>query len=413
MSNTNLLKAFNKAKTNSMSKNQLKPKCYRARWAMIDPDTWIQNATITISPIGQIIQCVSNTFDTNCTDLGDGVIIPMFINAHTHLELSALKNKVPMDMGFTAWVQHLVVARTLTDPQNLITSAQQACQNLWNNGICAVGEISSLGLTKDILLKSGLYGCWFREYFGNYCIPMDPSDQSDLPHCYVSMAGHAPHTTSPELFRYLKQVAADKPFSVHVSESDVEIEFITKAAGEWAEFLEERGVDYLQWNLPQKSPIKHLSHIGILDHKTLLVHLLHFDNEDLAIIKDQKCPVCVCPRSNYNLHKRLPDIYQMQHSDLTVCLGTDSLASVKSLSIWDEVQYIAKHFPNISPKDILKMATISGANALGLGNQLGSLSKGYQGLFQYVPIEGNTPEVLENQLVYGGFSVNDIQIFRN
>jgi len=396
-----------------MSEKPLKSKRYRARWAMIDPYTWIQNATITISPFGQIIQCVSNFSDKTAIDLGEGIIMPMLVNAHTHLELSALKGLVPMDMGFTAWVQHLVVARTITETDKLIKAARDACQMLWNSGVCAVGEISSLSLTKNLLIQSNLYGCWFREYFGNDCIPLDMLNQSYSSNCYLSLAGHAPHTTSPELFQYLKKAASDNPFSVHVSESDVEMEFITKASGEWAEFLEYRGVDYLQWRLPQQSPIRHLNQIGILDHKTLLVHLLHFDSADLDIIKTRQCPVCVCPRSNYNLHKRLPDIEQMIHSGLTVCLGTDSLASVDSLSIWDEMKYLGNHFPNISPKKILEMATISGAYALGHGKILGRLAEGYSGIFLYVPINGNTPEVLSNQLVYGEFSKLDLQIIRS
>jgi cytosine/adenosine deaminase-related metal-dependent hydrolase len=395
----------------NMSEKPLKT--YRSRWAMIDPDTWLQNATITISPYGQIDQCISNASDKTATDLGEGIIMPMLVNAHTHLELSALKGLIPMDMGFTAWVQHLVITRTITETNKLINAARDACQILWNSGVCAVGEISSLSLTKNLLIQSNLYGCWFREYFGNDCIPLDNITQAALSNCYFSLAGHAPHTTSPELFRYLKKAASGKPFSVHVSESDVEMEFITNARGEWADFLEYRDVDYLQWNLPQHSPVKHLEQIGILDQTTLLVHLLHFDSADLEIIKMCQCPVCVCPRSNYNLHQRLPDIEQMIHSGLTVCLGTDSLASVDSLSIWDEMKYLGKNFPNISPKDILAMATISGACALGHGKVLGRLADGYTGLLLYVPITGNSPEELANQLVHGEFSQHDIQIIRS
>jgi cytosine/adenosine deaminase-related metal-dependent hydrolase len=396
-----------------MSNSKPTSKKYRARWAMIDFDTWIPNATITISPSGQIEQCESLLNERTAIDLGEGILMPMLVNAHTHLELSALKNNVPMDMGFTAWVQYLVVERTLTGPNKLIKAAQKACQELQDMGICAVGEISSLSLTKDLFVQSGFYGCWFREYFGNECIPLDNMNQSDVSNAYASWAGHAPHTTSPDLFRYLKKAAANTPFSVHAAESEVEMEFITSATGEWADFLDFRGVDFLQWELPQKSPIQHLNRMGILDDKTLLIHLLHFDRKDLTIIRDRQCPVCVCPRSNYNLHQQLPDIDQMLQSGLTVCLGTDSLASVDSLSIWDEMKYIGKHFPNIAPKNILAMATLSGACALGHGHQLGRLAEGYQGMFLYIPIDGNTPEVLANQLIHGDFSIKDMQIIRS
>jgi len=395
-----------------MKEKQQKSKAYRARWAMIDPETWLHNATITISPSGQIVQCVSNVSDKTATDLGEGVIMPMLVNAHTHLELSALKNCIPMNMGFTCWVQHLVVTRTLTPSEKLIAAAQDACKNLWNSGVCAVGEISSLSLTKKLFAQSGLYGCWFREYFGNDCTPLEKMDQVMLSNCSYSLAGHAPQTTAPELFRYLKQAAAGKPFSVHVAESDVEMTFITKGKGRWADFLESRGVDYTTWNLPQESPVKHLDNIGVLDHNTLLVHLLHFDASDLEIIKQRQCPVCICPRSNYNLHERLPDIDQMIQSGLTVCLGTDSLASVNSLSIWDEMKYVGTYFQNISPKTILAMATAKGAFALGFGNQLGRLAKNYKGIFLYVPIKGDSPDSLANQLVHREFSIKDLKIVK-
>ncbi|ETR74414.1 MAG: Amidohydrolase [Candidatus Magnetoglobus multicellularis str. Araruama] len=376
-------------------------KTYRAKWAMIDPEIWVQNASLTIDPMGTIIHCGSSS-NPSAIDLGDGVMMPALINAHTHLELSALRNQLPMNMGFTSWVQHLIETRACTPTETLIQGAQDACEKLWKLGTCAVGEISSLGLTQNIFFNSGLYGCWFQEYLGNEILPLNTHLSDPQSNCFISLAGHAPHTTSPNLLKHLKQASTNKPFSIHVAESDVEMTFITQASGNWADFLTSRGVDYSQWGLPQLSPVRHLERIGLLDHNTLLVHLLNIDKHDLTIVKKHHCPVCICPRSNVNLHQRLPNVNQMIDSGLTVCLGTDSLASVASLSIWDEMKYLATHCPNISPTQILAMATTSGARALGIDNQLGRLAAGYNSAFLFVPVDGNSPETIASQLVYGG-----------
>jgi len=387
------------------------PKTFRAKWLMSTAGHWIHNAMIEIAPCGQINLCdqFSNRNVSDVTDLGEGVIMPALINAHTHLELSALKNCIPMDLGFTNWVQHLVETRMMTHPDQLIESARQAFQELWKTGVCAVGEISSLGLTKYIFHQSGLSGCWFREYFGNEIVSLE-QDDIQASNCHFSYAGHAPHTTSPDLFRYLKKATSGKPFSIHVAESDVEMSFITQATGDWAIFLESRGVDYLQWHLPQKSPVQHLENQAILDSHTLLVHLLHFDHRDLAIIKNHKCPICICPRSNQNLHQRLADVQQLIQAGLTVSLGTDSLASVDSLSIWDEMAYLWEMCPELAPEEILTMATASGAHALGIANQLGKLAEGLRGIFLYVPVEGNCVQDLASRLVAGDFPINDLRV---
>ncbi len=388
-------------------KNQkmLTQKIYRAKWVMVDPETWISNGYIEISPSGIIhasgVYQSKQTSDV--TDLGDGILMPALINAHTHLELSALLNRVPMHMGFTTWVDQLITERMLTGPERLKLAAAKACRTLWETGTCAVGEISSLNLTQDILSQSGLSGVWFREYLGNE--PIEIPENTIFPdRLCLSLAGHAPHTSSPKLLRLLKQDSQGKPFSIHVAESDDEMEFITRASGPWAEFLISRDVQYSEWGLPQQSPVKHLNNIGILDKNTLVVHLLNCDDSDLNILRECQCHVCICPRSNLNLHNRLPDCERMLQKGLNVCLGTDSLASVDSLSLWDEMAFLFQNDSGLSPKTILSMATASGAQALGFSHQLGRLAPGYNACLLYVPIHSNTIDQAVHQLVAGDFS---------
>jgi len=388
------------------------PVSYRAKWVMIDPETWISNGYISISQSGLIGDCgqISSHQASPIIDLGEGVLMPCLINAHTHLELSALKNRIPMHLGFANWVNQLISERIVMGPERLASEAQTACQYLWETGTCAIGEISSLNLTKDIMIRSGLGGVWFHEFLGNDLIYI-PQNIILPENIHLSLAGHAPHTTSPNLLRHLKQSTNRKPFSIHLAESDDEIEFITSAKGLWADFLEERGVNFSEWGLPQISPVQHLHQAGILDATTLVVHLLHANDSDLEILLDHQCPVCLCPRSNKNLHNRLPDCERMIQKGLIVCLGTDSLASVDSLSLWDEMYFLWHQCPHLSPQMILKMATINGAQALGIRHQSGQLATGYKACFIFAPVEGNSIDQIAQKLVALDFSLDDMIIF--
>ena len=128
----------------------------------------------------------------------------------------------------------------------------------------------------------------------------------------------------------------------------------------------------------------YLSDLGILGPDTLVVHLLQVTDTDLDLLADTKTRICLCPRSNVNLHGRFPDISAMLDRGLTPALGTDSLASCTSLSLLDEMAFVRHHFPEVSPADIIAMATENGAKALGLAHRFGTLSPGKQSDFIYL-----------------------------
>ena len=128
----------------------------------------------------------------------------------------------------------------------------------------------------------------------------------------------------------------------------------------------------------------------MLDSLTLPVHLINVDDKDIEIIAKTKAKPIFCPRSNFNLHKKLPDIPRFLKHGIKPALGTDSLASTDSINMFDEMLYLANQFPQIAPSDILAMATINGADALGFGEMVGTLEKGKKADFIYIPeVSGN------------------------
>lgn len=371
-----------------------------AGWMLTEPQTLVEKGWL-LAEKGIIREIGRGRIPASIPvqDHGPGLLLPAFANAHTHLELSALQGRISLSRGFRFWVKELLEKRAALGEEKLKTGAAQGIRELKNSGCIAVGEISTLGLTKEILADSGLSAVYFREYLGG--ISAMPEDLSLFPekgNIIPSLAAHAPHTTSPELLKALKEKTrnAGLPFSVHLAESEDEMEFLQKARGPWADFLTERGIDFSGWGLPVQNPLHYADSLGLADDKSIFVHLLHAGAEEFRLLKERGSYVCICPRSSQNLHGCLPDLPGMLRAGLSPCLGTDSAASAQSLHILDEMAFTARAFPEISPETVIAMSTVNGAAALGMSDYSGSLMPGKAAAFSYISIEnGLSSNILE------------------
>lgn len=370
---------------------------HKARWILVNPDTIIENACLEIEN-GKIVDIHRNLTGKNVFDHGPGVIMPTLVNAHLHLELSALEGCLDYDKGFKNWVKDLLEKRETLSSENMVMAAKRAVTALVNSGVCWVGDISSLDIVMPITESLGLNGIFFKEYLGTQLPAFEPVKTGVVS---LSLAGHAPHTTSPELLKTLKQHTTDHGlvFSIHVAESDEETEFIRDRKGEWADFLTSRDIDWLSWDINSKTPVSHLHDLGVLDPNTIAVHLLNVSDEDILILAQTGVKVCICPRSNENLHKKLPDIEKMLKAGIEPALGTDSLASCSSLDIFDEMAFIRKKYPGLDPVTILTMGTVNGAKALGVWAMAGSLDKGKSADFLYNSVEAVTKKDLVEKII--------------
>lgn len=375
---------------------------YRAGWIVINSETILENGFIDIenNTVKEYGSKKNLTFA--CKDLGEGVILPHFFNCHTHLELSALKGKIPWDMGFESWVKTLLIEREKLSEDEILKGIRVGIDELINSGSLSVGEISTLFKSFDPINKSILSGVYFKEYLGGITEYEGIAENNKV---ITSYAGHAPHTTSPFLLKLLKKETDKKhlPFSIHLSESVEEKEFIQNGKGKWAEFLTARGIDYKKWKLPSKSPVKYVSELNILDEKTLCVHLCNADRSDLKVIKESGSKVCLCPSSNINLHGYLPDFEAISELGVEFCLGTDSLSSSKSLDILNETRFLSERFSIFSPKTLFEAATVNGAKALGMKTK-GTLDKGMRAPFLYIDIQASRNDELLEKIINRDFN---------
>lgn len=378
-----------------------KKECYRAKWIVMSPDRVLKDSFLETE--NGIITGVSKTPPkARVTDLGPGVILPALVNTHLHLELSALGNILSFDKGFTGWVQDLLVKREALGFDKLRQAAHDAAGKLTSQGTGYVGEISTLGITREITKQQELLGVWFQEILGG-ALPSTYAEKGEK--LSFSLAGHAPHTTDPVVLKKIKDTTASLslPFSIHLAESSAESEFIDSPGGEWVDFLETRGIDIQDWPLGGKTPVQYMDSLGLLGPLTLAVHLLNVSPQDLEILSKTGTHICLCPRSNENLHQKLPDLESMLAKRLAPALGTDSLASCGSLSLFDEMAFVRKNYPDISPPVVLEMATLNGARALGLDRFCGSLNPNKWSRFLYIDLDVSKKNDLMESLTCNDF----------
>jgi len=370
---------------------------HKARWVILEPGVCIENGFVEVTD-GRVSAGGKARPGLVAYDHGHGVIMPALANGHCHLSLSALASLAEPGMSFVQWVRELIRAKEALTPEAAADGALKAAQSAKQTGTGFLAEVGPLQPGTCAMEQVGIEGIVFLELLGN--VPNVPDLPAPSNGLSFSMAGHALHTTHPQTLRSLKASAARyrRPFSIHLAESTAETEFLADGRGEWAGLLHERGIDFSSWDLVSERPIARADRLGLLGPGTLAVHALDVQPGEIEMLAKTRTSVCVCPRSNWRLHGRLPDIEAFLDSGIPVALGTDSLASAPSLSMFEEMAFVAQSYPDLRPETILAMASVHAAAALGRPD-LGRIMPGQEASLIYVDIASGSPDDPAAELV--------------
>jgi len=368
---------------------------------MQGPGRWVQNAEVWTAAgrIAEVRRAEKTPAGKGSADHGPGVIMPALVNAHTHLSLSGLAGKVPWEKGFLTWIQDLAAALRVLPGRAAAEAAESAALRMKAAGIGLVGEFGPHFPVAETLARADLWGTVWLEFFGNRkALPPLPDPVGGVGFAY---AGHAPNTVSPALLRRIRERDAELGlrFCLHLAESQEEIEFLETGKGPWAEFLERTGMRFSHWDRWGRRPVELAGELGLLDKGTIAVHLLQINREETAVLARRGVNVCVCPRSNLNLHGMLPDIPGFVAAGMAPALGTDSLASVDSLNMWDEMRFVAERYPGLCPDAVLAMGTANGARAMGRTG-LGRIEPGAAARMIYLEMEAGDAADAAERLVH-------------
>jgi cytosine/adenosine deaminase-related metal-dependent hydrolase len=389
---------------------------YRARWLVPICEPPIRDGWVAVDR-GRIVAFGRPApGDTQGEqDLGHVAILPGLVNAHTHLELSYLRDQIDPASDFVTWIRGVVAARQQRpDPKadEIMDAVDAAIAESTACGTAIVGDISNTLVTFDPLVNSPLAGVVFYEMIrfaaeGAERVVADAMRNLDglVPTdvVRVGLAAHAPYSVAPLLFRAIRAAARRDPLapcSVHLSESAEEVEFIKTGTGPWRTFLEEVRAWDPAWVAPGVSPVRFLEDCGFLDARVLAVHGVQMSSDDLKRLEARGATLVTCPRSNGHTGAGAPPLEDFYASGVRVAIGTDSLASAPDLNVFAELATMRALAPSIPATSLLESATWQGARALGFDAEFGTIEPGKRARLLAVTIPPGTTDV-EEYLVSG------------
>jgi cytosine/adenosine deaminase-related metal-dependent hydrolase len=368
--------------------------------------------------------------EATLVDFGASVLLPPMVNAHAHLELTAFPDwaaaagEPDPPQTFVDWILWLVRIRRDISEEQLKASIAAGLKASLLFGTGAVGDIFTILPAVEAYLGSPLYGQVFAEVLG-HDLGVIEKRLSSIKSLTVKppakklnwgLSPHATYTLSASatdlVFAFAKELTLR--CTIHLAESEAESDFLRDGTGAIADKLFSSAKwDPLRSPPPGCSPVRSLCSEGRLKEGDLVVHGVHVGTADIQRLKQIGCSVALCPRSNAALNVGKAPVTEYLNGGIPLALGTDSLASSDSLSLWDELAFAVEWFAGAAePRDWLEIATLGGAKALGIEKRMGQLSPGQEASFQVVTLP-SLPQVdtLEETLCASGKDVNVTHLY--
>jgi cytosine/adenosine deaminase-related metal-dependent hydrolase len=340
----------------------------------------------------------------NCVDLGEQALLPGLINTHCHLDYSCLRGKISPQKSFTEWIRAINAEKSDLSPNDYLASINNGFEEAKKFGTTAVANLTAF---PELIsqAQAPIRTCSFAELIDIRA----PERTNGLIESAIESLGkgatwglapHALFTASKDLFRGCQEIAQEKHIllTTHLAESREEMEMFRDASGSLYEFIKSIGrpmddcgnATPLELFVRALSP-RRASSARALSH-WIVAHLNELTEKDFDLLEqtNSKFHVVHCPRS-HNYFGHSPFAFDRLRSfGFNICLGTDSLASNETLSLFAEMRAFQKEFPSVSAEEIFQMATVNPAHALRYENVLGQIRPGLAADLIAVPCSGST-----------------------
>lgn len=317
-------------------------------------------------------------------ELGSGILLPGFVNAHTHLELGWIKRRLGHFNGFIGWLEQIIRAKKInTTTEEIEKATRNGIKSLIVNGVTTVGEVSSFGgIDKPILKKSGLRTVLFVELFDRDEDFLNSMrfEQEEL--FQERPFPHAPYSCSPNFLKKLArfQSKTELPSGIHLAESPDEVKFLRG----YKNGLEQQIFPLIEKDnfhrIKAKSPFQYLKRLkSFYKTKVTTVHMVQVHPKEIEEIKKSEIGVVLCPRSNYFLKVGVPPIEHYSALD-RIGIGTDGLSSNFNFDFFEELRFFYLIANNLGVRDApffaVYAATLGGAKSIFLEHKIGSIERG-------------------------------------
>lgn len=373
--------------------------CAQTVWPVVGEPVWGGGA---VAVEGGVIRGVGKTQELAAVyagaqqiDLGDCVLLPGLINAHTHLELSDLRGRVSFCGSFVDWISRLAAARRRYqgDLGDVIAAA---CRESVAGGVTTVGDICLKHRAWVHLAAERIRKVCFAEVFGltgpvetarEYLLEcLRDTEQGGL--LRLGFSPHAPYSTVRGVYEMAAALAGRSGLALttHLAETTEEVQFLADGGGDWGEYL--RSIHKWDGSFapPGRTPVDYFLRMKLGGEPFLLAHVNYLGDEELTALARSGHSVAYCPRSHAFFGHPAHRWREMLAAGVNVCLGTDSLASNESLSILDELRFLYGRHRDVDTAMLVKMATINGARALRWEDRIGSLEVGKEADMIAVPL---------------------------
>ncbi len=319
----------------------------------------------------------------------DAALLPGFINAHTHLELTGLGSQLD-EPDFPAWIRRLRALKAERTPGQFLEAAKQGIREGWAAGVTTIADTGDTGAVARALAELGGRGVAYHEVFGPHPDQVDesmaglkaavaalrPLESPGL--LRIGVSPHAPYTVSGPLYREVGKWAREEhlPLAVHLAESVEESSLLRDGTGGFADAWSKREIP-----VPDPlgmSPVEWVDHHMKLGDDTLCIHAIRVSAADIAVMARRGVGVAHCPISNAAHGHGAAPLAALLDTRLHVGVGTDSVLSVGSLDLLAAARQ-ARVLANLSAFDTIGLVTWYAAGAVGFWNRLGLLVRGAPG----------------------------------
>lgn len=340
--------------------------------------------------------------DDQVRDFGLAALMPGFINAHSHIEYSVLRG-ILNDVPYATWKSYITEKKRFLTDADWQVSADLGALELLSSGITTIADMTSRGKSAEAADKFGLRSVIYRKVTALHKDQVDEvmahalrdiaewEERFDQSRMCLGISTGSLYTCHPAILKSVGQVGADGTrIGIHLAGSREEYGFIMNGSSSFARSTDNprtRAIHETQSAalLPTGvSPVRYAVNWGVLDAPHVLaIHCVHVDDSDIEKLAQRNISIAVCPRANAKLSMGLAPIQKFKKAGITVALGTDSPAAADDSDMFEEMRFglLAQRALNtdgefLVASDMIRMATVNAAKALGIDDKVGTLDAG-------------------------------------
>ncbi len=351
-------------------------------------------------------------------DLGEGtryddaVIMPGFVNAHSHLEYAVYGGFGDGLGDFAEWITLHIQRKARIGWEEYVDVARLGAAQCLASGVTTVGDCSYSGASAVACAELGVRATIYLEVFGadparaleRFAGVRDRIADAFSTRVKPGVSPHAPYSVSIELYEACAELGL--PIATHISESPAEVEYLRTGRGVWGEYKD------LLVASPGKTGTHLLAEHDLLGPNVLAAHCVVLDEDEIGLLAVTGTGVAHCPRSNAALGCGVAPLTELRSAGARVGVGTDSPASAPSFDFFEELRTVvlsararAARPDVLFAGEALELGTLGSARALGLDAEIGSLVPGKRADLAVVSLKGSAYLPWEDPagaVVFGG-----------